>query len=70
MEEGIRNLLAYGMLWILNTRNVPPLSSGDNQGGYGVVCKVRIERFDHIPNVIELAGKTSKTDDKQETRKQ
>jgi hypothetical protein len=44
MEEGTQNLLAqigsHGVLWILNIANVLPLSSGNNQGGYGVVCKV------------------------------
>jgi hypothetical protein len=41
------------------------LSSGDNQGGYDVVCKVQIERFDYIPNTIKLVGKTPKTNEKQ-----
>jgi hypothetical protein len=36
----------------------------------GVVCKVRIERFDRIPSTIELARKSLKMDDKQETCKQ
>jgi hypothetical protein len=45
------------------------LLSGDNQGGYGVVHKVRIERFDHIPSIIELAKKTLETDHKRKTRK-
>jgi hypothetical protein len=36
----------------------------------GVVCKVRIERFDHILSTIELARKTLKMDDKQEACKQ
>jgi hypothetical protein len=46
------------------------LSSGDNWGGYGVVCKVQIERFDCIPSTIKLAMKTSKTYDKWKTCKQ
>jgi hypothetical protein len=46
-----------------------PLLNGNNNGGYGVVCKVRIKRFDHIPSTIELAGKTPKMDDKQKTSK-
>jgi len=41
-----------------------------NQGGYGMVCKVWIERFDYIPITIELVGKTPKTNDKWEARKQ
>lgn len=40
------------------------LFGGDNQGGYGVVHKVGIERLDCIANNIELARKTSKVDDK------
>jgi hypothetical protein len=63
MEEGARNLLAqigsHGVLLIPSTTNVLPLSSGDNQGGYGVVGKVRIEKNDRIPITIELVGKTS-----------
>jgi hypothetical protein len=46
------------------------LSGGNNYGGYGVVCKVRIKKFDRIPNIIELARKTPKLDDKQKTHKQ
>ncbi len=42
----------------------------DNHGDYGVMCKVWIEIFDHIPITIELIGKTPKTYDKQKTRKQ
>jgi hypothetical protein len=65
MEEGVRNLMAQigscGVLWI---PNVFPLLGGDNHGGYGVVHKVQIERFDYIPHKIELAWKTPKTDDK------
>jgi hypothetical protein len=57
MEEGARNHLAqigsYGVLWIPNTTNVLQLLNGDNQSGYGVVCKVQIEIFNHIPNMIE-----------------
>ncbi len=68
METGIQNHLAqigsHGVLWILSTTNVFPLLNGDNQGGYGVVCKVRIKIFDHIPSTIELVGKALKTDDK------
>jgi hypothetical protein len=41
-----------------------PLLGGDNQGGYGVVCKVQIEMLDHIPSTIELVRKTPKMDDK------
>jgi hypothetical protein len=74
MEEGTWNLLAQigsrGVLWIPNTTNVLPLLNGDNQRGYGVVCKVQIEIFDCILNMIELAGKTSKIDDKRKARKQ
>jgi hypothetical protein len=44
--------------------NVLPLLSGNNQSGYGVVCKVQIERFNCIPNTIELVGKTPKTNNK------
>jgi len=58
------------VLWILSTTNVLPLLGGNNQDGYGVVCKVRIERFDHIPSMIELVGKTLKMDDKQKAHKQ
>ncbi len=47
-----------------------PLLGGDNHDGYDVVCKVRIEIFDHIPNIIDLARKTLKTNDKQEAHKQ
>jgi hypothetical protein len=35
-----------------------------------MVCKVWIERFDCIPNTIELVGKTPKTNDKWEACKQ
>jgi hypothetical protein len=44
-----------------------PLSNEDNQRGYGVLCKVQIERFNCIPNMIELARKTLKTNDQQKT---
>ncbi len=58
MEEGAQNFLAqigsHGVLWVVSTLNVFLLSNGDNQGGYGVVQKVRIERFDYIPNTIKL----------------
>jgi hypothetical protein len=68
MEEGAWNLLAQiascGVLWILSIANMLPLLSGDNQGGYGVVHKVWIERFDRIPSTIELAKKTLKMDHK------
>ncbi len=68
MEKGVQNLLAQigscDVLWIPSTTNVPPLSSGNNQGSYGVVLKVLIERFDYIPSTIELVGKTLKTNDK------
>jgi hypothetical protein len=50
--------------------NVFPLLGGDNQGGYGMVHKMRIERFNHILSTIELAGNTPKTYDKRETCKQ
>jgi hypothetical protein len=73
MEEGTWNLLAQigscVMLWILSTTNVLALLGGNNWDGYGVVCKVWIERFDHIPSTIELVGKTLKMDDKQKTHK-
>jgi hypothetical protein len=74
MEEGVWNLLAQigscGVLWIPNTTNVLPLLGGDNHGGYGVVHKVRIERFDRIPNMIEFTKKTLKMNNKWKTRKQ
>ncbi len=75
MEQGAWNLLAQiwtpGVLWIPSTTNVFPLLGGDNQGGYGVVHKVQIKRFDHIPNTIELEGEiTPKMDDKQKECKQ
>jgi hypothetical protein len=74
MEESAQNLLAQigsrGVIWIPSITNVFTLSNGDNKGGYGVVCKVRIERFNHIPTMIELAGKTLKMDDKPKTGKQ
>jgi hypothetical protein len=35
-----------------------------------VWCEVQIERLDRIPSTIELARKTPKTNDKQETCKQ
>ncbi len=73
MEKGTRNLFVqirnHGVLWIPSMANVLLLSSGNNQGGYGVVHKVQIERFDHIPNTIELVGKTPKIDDKWEACK-
>ncbi len=69
-EEGIQNLLVQigscGVLWIPSTTNVLPLLGGDNQGGYGVVCKVWIERFNRIP----LQGKTLKMDDEWKTHEQ
>jgi hypothetical protein len=52
------------VLWIPSTTNVLPLSGGDNEGGYGVVRKVRIKRFNRISNTIELTKKTPKTNDK------
>jgi hypothetical protein len=65
MEKGAQNLLSQigsqGILWIPSTMDVFPSLSMDNQGGYGVVHKVCIQRFDHIPSTIELAGKTPKT---------
>jgi hypothetical protein len=60
----------HDVLWIPSMVNVLPLSSGDNSSGYGVVHKVWIEKFDCIPNTIELAGKTPKMVDKWEMRKQ
>jgi hypothetical protein len=39
----------------------------DNHGGYGVVRKVWIKIFDYTPNMIELMGKTPKTNDKRKT---
>jgi hypothetical protein len=72
MGEG--NLLAQigscNVLWIPSITNVFPLSSGDNQGGYGVVHEVWIKKFDHFPITIELVGKTPKTDDKWKMHKQ
>jgi hypothetical protein len=53
-----------GVLWIPSTINVFPLLDGGNYGGYGVVRKVWIKRLYHIPNMIELVGKTPKTNDK------
>ncbi len=44
--------------------------SQNNQGGYGVVDKVQIKRFIHIPNTIELVGKITKIDDEWEVCKQ
>jgi hypothetical protein len=65
IEKGVQNLLSQignqDILWIPSTMDVFPLLRMDNQGGYGVVHKVCIQRFDHIPNTIELAGKTPKT---------
>jgi hypothetical protein len=46
------------------------LLSQNNQGGYGVVDKVQIKRFIHIPNTIELVGKIIKVGDKWEVCKQ
>ncbi len=74
MEECAQNLLAQigsrGVSWIPSTTNVFSWLSGENQSGYGVVRKVLIERFNYIPSMIELAGKTLKTNDKQEAHKQ
>ncbi len=47
-----------------------PFSSGDNQGGHGVVREVQIKKFDNFPITIKLVGKTLKIDDKQEAHKQ
>ncbi len=62
MEEHTKNFLtqigSYGVLQIPSTTNVLPLL-----GGYGVVCNMRIERFNHIPNMLEFVGKTLKIDD-------
>jgi hypothetical protein len=68
MKKNLRNLLtqigSHGVVWIPSTTNVFPLLGGDNHGGYGVVHKVRIKKFNHIPSTIELAGKALKMDDK------
>jgi hypothetical protein len=44
MEESAQNHLAqigsHGVLWILSTANVLPMSNGNNHGGYDVVRKV------------------------------
>jgi hypothetical protein len=65
MEKRDQNLLSQiesqNILWIPSTTDVLPLLNMDNQGGYGVVHKVCIQRFDPIPNTIELARKTPKT---------
>jgi hypothetical protein len=61
---------SQNFLWIPSITNVQALSSGDNQGGYDVMCKVQIERFNYIPNTIELVGKTPKTNEKQKVCKQ
>jgi hypothetical protein len=67
MEKGAQNLLSQigsqGILWIPSIMGVLHLLSMDNQGGYGVVCKVCIQRFNHIPNTFELVRKTFKTND-------
>jgi hypothetical protein len=64
MEKNDWNIFAqiwsHGVLCIPSMVYVLPLSNGDKQGSYGVVCKMCIERFDHIPNTIELARKTPK----------
>jgi len=74
MEETIWNLFAqigsHVILWIPSMANVFPLLNGNNHGGYGVVHKVWIERFDYIPNTIELVGKTPKMNDKWNVCKQ
>jgi len=74
MEEGARNLFieirSYGVLWIPNIANVFPLLGGDNQGAFGVVHKMWIETFNHIPSTIEFAGNTPKTYGKWEICKQ
>jgi hypothetical protein len=74
MEKGVQNFRAQigscGVLWIPSTTYVLSFLGGDNQGGYGVVYKVRIKRFNCIPSMIELVRKTLKTNDKRETRKQ
>jgi hypothetical protein len=57
------------VFWIPNTTNVFPLLSGDNKSGYGVVHKVWIERFNHIPSTIKLPRKILKIDDKWKTCK-
>jgi hypothetical protein len=74
MEEGTQNpftqIGSRGVWWIPSIANVLPLLGGDNQGGYGVVRKMRIEIFNCIPSTIELAAKTPKMDDKWESHKQ
>jgi hypothetical protein len=74
MEEGAWNLFtkitSYGVLWIPSMANVFLLLGGDIQGGYGVVHKMWIKRFNHIRNTIELTRNTPKTYDKWETCKQ
>jgi hypothetical protein len=42
----------------------------DNQGGYDVMHRVLMERFDCIPSTIELVRKTPKTYDKRKALKQ
>ncbi len=73
MKEGIQNLFtqigSHCVLWIPSMANVLPLLNGNNQGGYGVVCKVQIERFNCTPNTIELVGKTLKMNNKPKTHK-
>jgi hypothetical protein len=74
MEEGIQNFMAQigssGVLWIPSTKNVLPFLGGDNHGGYSVVHKVQIKRFNHILSTIELVGKMPKVDDKRKVCKQ
>jgi hypothetical protein len=55
-------------VWLHPTIMYPLL--GGKSSGYGVMHKVRIERFDLILNTIELVGNTSKIHDKWKTRKQ
>jgi hypothetical protein len=44
MEEKAQNFLSQtqnqGILWIPSITNIFPLLGQNNQGGYGVVCKV------------------------------
>jgi hypothetical protein len=40
--------------------NVLPLLTKDNQGGCGVVRKVWIKKFNHIPTLVEILGFATK----------
>jgi hypothetical protein len=62
MEKGTRNLLAqigsHGNITLMDSKHSKCVTIVGNQDGYGVVYKVQIEVFDHIPSTIELARKT------------